>query len=103
MEKKAEIILKGRVQKAGYRDFIDEVAFDLGLKGWVKNLEDGSVKVVCEGRIKDLEDFVNKIKIHEYPIRVDDAIIEYFPATREFEDFSIIREDDIVFAPYERR
>jgi acylphosphatase len=102
MEKRVEIVLKGRVQKAGYRDYIDEVAFDLDIKGWVKNLEDGTVKVVCEGRSKDIEEFINRIKIHEYPIRVDDVIVEYFPATGEFKDFTIIREEDIVFATYER-
>lgn len=102
MEKRAEIVLKGRVQKAGFRDFIDEVAFDLELKGWVKNIEDGTVKVVCEGRSKEIDAFVNKIKIREYPIRVDDAEVKYSPATGEFEDFTIIREDDVVFATYER-
>ncbi len=102
MERRAEIVLKGRVQKAGYRDYIDEVAFDLNLSGWVKNLGDGTVKVVCEGRSKDIEEFINKIKIREYPIRVDEAIVEYFPATGEFKDFAIIRDEDIVFATYER-
>ena len=102
MERRAEIVLKGRVQKAGYRDYIDEVAFDLDIKGWVKNLEDGTVKVVCEGRSEDIEEFINKIKIREYPISVDDAVVEYFPATGEFKDFTIIREEDIVFATYER-
>jgi acylphosphatase len=102
MERRAEIVLEGRVQKAGYRDYIDEVAFGLDIKGWVKNLEDGTVKVVCEGRSEDIEEFINKIKIHEYPIRVDDAIVEYSPATGEFKDFTIIREEDIVFATYER-
>ena len=33
MEKRAEIIVHGRVHKAGFRDFIDEIAFDLILTG----------------------------------------------------------------------
>ena len=102
MKKRAEIILKGRVQKAGFRDYIDEIAFNLNLRGWVKNLDDGTVKVVCEGSSKDIEKFVDKIKIHEYPIRVEDAKVEYLPSTGEFNDFTIIREDDIVYATYER-
>jgi acylphosphatase len=102
MKKRAEIILKGRVQKAGFRDYIDEIAFNLNLRGWVKNLDDGTVKVVCEGSSKDIEKFVDKIKIHEYPIRVEDAEVEYLPSTGEFNDFTIIREDDIVYATYER-
>ncbi len=102
MERRAEIVLKGRVQKAGYRDYIDEVAFNLDLRGWVKNLEDGTVKVLCEGKSKNIEEFLNKIQIREYPIRVDDVNVEFFPATGEFKDFTIIREEDIVFATYER-
>lgn len=102
MEKRAEIIIKGRVQKAGYRDHIDEVAFDAGINGWVKNLEDGTVKIVCEGAKKSIEEFIKNIKIHQYPIRVDDVIVEYFLANGEFKDFTIIREDDIVIATYER-
>jgi acylphosphatase len=102
MEIRAEIVLKGRVQKAGYRDHIDEVAFDLDIKGWVRNLEDGTVRIVCEGKKQDIEKFISGIKIREYPIRVDDAIIEFLPATGEFRDFTIIKEEDIVFATYER-
>ena len=102
MKKRAEIILKGRVQKAGFRDYIDEIAFNLNLRGWVKNLDDGTVKVVCEGNSKDIEKFVDKIKIHEYPIRVEDVEINYLLSTGEFNDFTIIREDDIVYATYER-
>ncbi len=102
MERRAEIVLKGRVQKAGYRDYIDEIAFELNLKGWVKNLEDGTVKVVCEGKGKSIEEFLNKIQIREYPIRVDNVDVEFFPTTGEFKDFTIVREEDIVFATYER-
>ena len=52
-------------------------------------------------RILRMEQSKSYVK-EEIPIRVDDAIIEYFPATGEFEDLSIIREEDIVFATYER-
>ncbi|RLG34570.1 acylphosphatase, partial [Methanosarcinales archaeon] len=31
----AHLIIKGRVQKAGYRDHIDEMAFNLDLTGYV--------------------------------------------------------------------
>ncbi|MCK5341830.1 MAG: acylphosphatase, partial [Candidatus Heimdallarchaeota archaeon] len=40
MKKRGEIILKGRVQKAGFRDYINEIAFNLNLRGWVRNLDD---------------------------------------------------------------
>jgi acylphosphatase len=43
MEKRAEIIISGRVQKTGFRDFVDEIAFNLDLNGYVKNLDNGTV------------------------------------------------------------
>jgi acylphosphatase len=102
MESRAEIVVKGRVQKAGYRDYIDEVAFDLNLTGWVRNMEDGTVKIVCEGETVAIEEFIDRIKIREYPIRVEDAEVKFLPATEEFKDFTIVREEDIVTATYER-
>lgn len=71
MIKRADIILIGRVQKAGFRDHIDEVAYDLDIKGWVKNLEDNTVKIVCEGKKESLDKFITRIQIKEYLIRVE--------------------------------
>jgi acylphosphatase len=102
MVKRADIILKGRVQKAGFRDYIDEVAYDLEIKGWVKNLEDNTVKIICEGKKESLEKFITMIQIKEYPIRVEEALVEFSQALGEFNDFTIIREEDIVHATYER-
>ena len=67
----AHLIIKGRVQKAGYRDHIDEMAFNLDLTGYVKNLPDGSVEVVCEGEREKIEQFIDLIWIKQYPISVE--------------------------------
>jgi len=45
---KAEITAKGTVQKVGYRDYVQEKARKLSVKGYVENLRDGSVRIVCE-------------------------------------------------------
>ncbi len=45
MEKRAELIAKGKVQKAGFRDFVEEVACELGIKGTVENMYDGASHV----------------------------------------------------------
>jgi acylphosphatase len=102
MNTRANIILMGRVQKAGFRDFIDEVAFDLDITGFVENLKDGTVRIVCEGSKENIREFISKIKIKEYPIRVEECEVTYSDYAGEFKDFSIIREEDIVNATYER-
>ena len=63
MEKRAEIIIYGRVQKAGFRDFIDKIAFNLNLNGHVKNLDDGTVQIICEGEEDSIKELLEKIEI----------------------------------------
>lgn len=102
MEKRAEIIVHGRVQKAGFRDLIDEAAFNLNLNGYVKNLKDGTVQVICEGEEDRVEELLEKINIQQYPVRVEKIDAKYTKPTHEFKVFEIIREEDLSTATYER-
>lgn len=46
---KLHAIVYGRVQGVGFRYFVHRNASKLGLKGWVRNNEDGSVEVIAYG------------------------------------------------------
>jgi acylphosphatase len=48
------LIVRGQVQGVGYRVACCSRARELGLGGWVRNLEDGSVEVQTEGPSPDL-------------------------------------------------
>ncbi len=102
MKTRAEIILNGAVQQAGYRDYVGEQAFDLDLVGNARNLDDGTVKVICEGDRKTIEEFAQKIKIKQYPINVRSVEVSYSKPTGEFQTFEIIWEDDLAKASFER-
>ena len=54
MVRKASIRVTGVVQGVYYRYYTKEVADELGLTGTVKNMPDGSVSIVCEGREEDV-------------------------------------------------
>ena len=87
---KAEIIVKGAVQKAGYRDYVQEKARSLNVKGYVENHRDGSVRIVCEADEDTLKNFVKLINIKEGLITVEKIeTIKKQPATGEYEYFDI--------------
>ncbi|MGC1293540.1 MAG: acylphosphatase [Alloacidobacterium sp.] len=47
-------LIKGRVQGVGFRWFVHREAATLGLRGWVRNTEDGHVEVLAAGEPDDL-------------------------------------------------
>jgi acylphosphatase len=49
MPKTVRVIISGRVQGVGYRAWTVVTAFGFGLKGWVRNVSDGTVEAVFHG------------------------------------------------------
>jgi acylphosphatase len=43
------VVIHGRVQGVGYRDWTRHVARGRGIEGWVRNRDDGSVEAVFAG------------------------------------------------------
>jgi acylphosphatase len=52
------MFVHGRVQGVFYRANTKKAADGLGLAGWVKNCEDGSVEIHAEGDKKKLEELI---------------------------------------------
>ncbi|MBN1794694.1 MAG: acylphosphatase [Candidatus Omnitrophica bacterium] len=90
MEKTAlHVYYSGRVQGVGFRFTAEAIAVKLGLVGWVKNIPDGRVEVLCEGREEDLLTFLDHIRhsaVGRYIKRED---IEWIDSTQQYSDFNI--------------
>ena len=71
MNERLEANVRGRVQMVMYRDFASRKARGLGLVGEVKNLPDGSVRVVAEGSRAALDRFMKKLEKGSVLARVD--------------------------------
>jgi acylphosphatase len=86
--KRIHVFYSGRVQGVGFRYTAVSIASELGLTGWVRNLENGGVEAVCEGGEKNLKKFLKKIDegLSNYIVKTD---VEWEAAADEFEDFDI--------------
>lgn len=61
--KRLRAIVRGRVQGVGFRACTQDVARELGLGGWVRNLPDGAVEVEAVGEeaaLRELEKFLRR-------------------------------------------
>src|SRR3979409_1368953 len=63
--------VRGRVQNVGFRVFVRDAAVRLSLRGYTRNLPDGSVEVVATGDEHALEQLL--VQLHHGPraARVD--------------------------------
>jgi acylphosphatase len=88
-KKRAEIIVNGLVQGVGFRYFVARNAQQLGLKGYVRNLYDGSVLTVVEGEKALIEELFKKIKIGPRSAHVNSSKIEWSEFQNEFSTFGV--------------
>jgi len=88
--RRAEIFVDGDVQGVGYRYWVRRAARKRGLVGSVENLEDGRVRILCEGDEGAIKAFLEDINIQEPPIFVENIDYKFSKATGEFKVFKII-------------
>ncbi len=60
--KRYSVIIRGKVQHIGYRGIIEGTGRKLDLKGYVFNDLDNSVKIVCEGLQKSVDNFLSALQ-----------------------------------------
>ncbi|RQW79400.1 MAG: acylphosphatase [Methanothrix sp.] len=85
--KRLTAYVSGKVQKAGFRARVMEIARVLKVKGTVENLEDGRVKIVVESDEDKLKLFVEAIDIKNTLINVSSIEKQYSDATGEYSKF----------------
>jgi len=79
----------GRVQGVGYRYFVKEKAQILNLFGYVKNLEDGTVEVLAQGREENLQKLIEELKKGPYLAKVEKIDIIFRKPLEIFRNFEI--------------
>ena len=86
--------VSGKVQVAGYRSIVIDMANAFSLKGRVENRNDGRVKIIAEGEDEKIKWFEQAIDIKNASILVSSIEKSYSPASGEFEEFGMLVTKD---------
>ncbi len=86
--KQLHLRIKGKVQGVFYRDNTRKKAKELGLRGYVKNLEDGSVEVIVLGEEDKINQLIKFCKSSPGSSEVKEITIEEQPLS-PFDDFKV--------------
>ena len=78
----------GKVQGVGFRATAVEIARDYPVTGWVKNLDDGRVQLLVEGKEKAVQDFLAAVR-KRWPKNIEKEQSEERKATGEYKTFEV--------------
>ncbi len=82
-------MIKGRVQGVWFRESTRRKAVSLGIRGWVRNLPDGTVEVLAEGGEGPMSDFVSWCRQGPPSANVQQIIKKEEEWRNEFSSFEI--------------
>ena len=88
---RARIFVSGKVQGVFFRENTSKNAKKLGVKGWVKNLQDGRVEAIFEGDRDNVEKLINWARKGPFWAKVNGLDFTFEEYKGEFEKLSRFR------------
>lgn len=85
------LIIKGRVQGVFFRATAKDMADKIGVKGWVKNTEEGHVEIMGSGTDEQLQKFVDWCKFGPRKAIVTDVVSTQMP-DENYDEFKVVRK-----------
>lgn len=85
MTKRAHILFSGDTDGTGYRFFLQQKGQELGLKGYIKKLENGQIEAVVEGKENAITEYIRFVENgvsmqanwEEYTVDYFDTLVGY--------------------------
>jgi acylphosphatase len=84
------IVVSGAVQGVGFRWFVRQVATRYGVKGYVKNLFNGSVEIYAEGDEVSLKTFFEEVRVGPRHADISGVKVNWNEYTGKYNDFRIV-------------
>ena len=89
LQQRVQVLYQGTVQGVGFRYSVNEMAHVLRVTGYVRNLPNGEVELVAEGRPRQLDSLLQDIAESRLSYYIQSSHEIRSGATGEFGDFSI--------------
>ena len=86
---RAHVFIQGKVQGVFYRTWVKNTAHELGLTGFVKNLEDGKVEALFDGEKDKVENMIAKCKEGSRGAEVTHVDVIWEDSKGDYSDFVV--------------
>ena len=90
VQQQLHAIFSGHVQGVGFRYTTHNIASHFAVKGYVQNLDNGTVELVAEGEKDELERFLVKVQ-QKMVDNINKTGVHWYPPTGQFTSFGIRR------------
>lgn len=88
--RRLHIFISGKVQGVFFRDFVKLTAESFNFKGWCKNLADGRVEIIVEGKEEKMKDFLRRLREGPPHAEIENIDYEQERTTNEFKEFRVL-------------
>lgn len=85
-----ECIIAGLVQGVGFRAWVKRKATALNITGEVRNMPDGTVRVIAEGKDENLQVLLKLLRTGPSESRVDNTVLKTGTARGELSTFEVV-------------
>jgi acylphosphatase len=89
MTKSLHCLVSGKVQGVNFRSWVKGQAEHLGIKGWVRNLDDGRVEVLAQGPEDALQSLKGKLATGSTMSRVENMETKWIDYDKQHENFEL--------------
>lgn len=92
MVKKAfRAVIQGTVQGIFFKQYIKDYADKMKIRGFVRDLENGTVEVVAEGEGDSLKDIISKIREGPKHSQIRNVDVEEKKWSGDYKEFKILK------------
>jgi len=90
---KKHLVISGKVQGVGFRYWLQRLAIEKNICGWVKNKTSGNVEVLIVGEEKKVQELIKLCEMGPGSAKIDYVQINDYNKDYIKKDFDIVKSD----------